>query len=309
MSLEPPAARPLPAGLADDAQGDRADPERGARRPGDGRDRGGGTDADRRHEVVGLGRPGPAPRPARGGGRSAPRGARRPAPTTPSSRPARAGLAARGAARPGRRPRRRPARFSTAAEDRVAPGGGPQLPGPGPAAHRAARARPRRRPAPAGRRRGRGACSTPARRRASPSFPTAAARAWSAASTPSRDGHAAVVSLDLARLRSVELDPRSLTARLGPGLSRARGRGGAGRPRSHARATSRSPSSRRRSAASPRPARPARPRAATGASTTLVTSIELTAPGRTAANPRRSRTPPPARRCASWSSARRGPSA
>jgi alkyldihydroxyacetonephosphate synthase len=34
-----------------------------------------------------------------------------------------------------------------------------------------------------------------------------------------RDGHAAVVSLDLARLRSVDLDERSLTARLGPGLS------------------------------------------------------------------------------------------
>ena len=33
------------------------------------------------------------------------------------------------------------------------------------------------------------------------------------------DGHTAVVSLDLAHLRSVELDPRSLTATLGPGLS------------------------------------------------------------------------------------------
>jgi alkyldihydroxyacetonephosphate synthase len=33
------------------------------------------------------------------------------------------------------------------------------------------------------------------------------------------DGHNAVVSLDLARLRSVDLDPRSLTARLGPGLT------------------------------------------------------------------------------------------
>jgi alkyldihydroxyacetonephosphate synthase len=34
-----------------------------------------------------------------------------------------------------------------------------------------------------------------------------------------RDGHGAVVSLDLGELRSVELDARSLTARLGPGLS------------------------------------------------------------------------------------------
>jgi alkyldihydroxyacetonephosphate synthase len=34
-----------------------------------------------------------------------------------------------------------------------------------------------------------------------------------------RDGHSAVVSLDLARLRTVDLDERSLTARLGPGLS------------------------------------------------------------------------------------------
>ncbi|MGH2956114.1 MAG: FAD-binding oxidoreductase, partial [Solirubrobacterales bacterium] len=33
-----------------------------------------------------------------------------------------------------------------------------------------------------------------------------------------RDGHACAVSLDLARLRSVDLDPTSLTARLGPGL-------------------------------------------------------------------------------------------
>jgi alkyldihydroxyacetonephosphate synthase len=33
------------------------------------------------------------------------------------------------------------------------------------------------------------------------------------------DGHEAVVSLDLAHLRSLDLDPRSLTATLGPGLS------------------------------------------------------------------------------------------
>jgi alkyldihydroxyacetonephosphate synthase len=33
------------------------------------------------------------------------------------------------------------------------------------------------------------------------------------------DGHSAVVSLELSRLRSVELDSRSLTARLGPGLT------------------------------------------------------------------------------------------
>src|SRR4029077_2483152 len=33
------------------------------------------------------------------------------------------------------------------------------------------------------------------------------------------DGHGAVVSLDLAHLRSVELDTTSLTATLGPGLS------------------------------------------------------------------------------------------
>jgi alkyldihydroxyacetonephosphate synthase len=34
-----------------------------------------------------------------------------------------------------------------------------------------------------------------------------------------RDGHEAVISLDLGHLRSVDLDARSLTARLGPGLS------------------------------------------------------------------------------------------
>ena len=41
----------------------------------------------------------------------------------------------------------------------------------------------------------------------------------------------------------------------------------------------------------------------------MVTALELAAPGRPAANARRFRTPPPGRRCASWSWARRGRSA
>lgn len=36
--------------------------------------------------------------------------------------------------------------------------------------------------------------------------------------TPDRDGHAAVISLDMAALDSVQIDPRSCVARLGPGL-------------------------------------------------------------------------------------------
>jgi len=44
-------------------------------------------------------------------------------------------------------------------------------------------------------------------------------RASSGESTPWAGAHEAVVSLDLAHLRSIELDPTSLTATLGPGLS------------------------------------------------------------------------------------------
>ena len=48
-------------------------------------------------------------------------------------------------------------------------------------------------------------------------------------------GHSAVVSLDMTALRAVDLDRTSLTARLGPGPARPRGRGGPRRPRAHDR--------------------------------------------------------------------------
>ena len=223
------------------------------------------------------------------------------------ARPARAGLATRAAARPRRRPlrgRRGPRR----PRGSLAPCGGPQLPGPGPAAHRAPRARPRRRPAPAGRRRRSRRCWVPARRPGVAVVPYGGGTSVVGGLDAVADGHAAVVSLDLAHLRSVELDPRSLTASLGPGLSGPGRRARRSAPSEPRWATSRSPSSRRPSAASPPPARPGRPRAATAASTRLSprSSSPLPAAG---FEPARSRTPPPARRCASWSSARRGPSA
>ncbi len=42
---------------------------------------------------------------------------------------------------------------------------------------------------------------------------------------PLRGAHRRLISLDLGRLREVEVDPRSLTARLGAGLRGPRGRG------------------------------------------------------------------------------------
>ena len=84
---------------------------------------------------------------------------------------------------------------------------------------------------------------------------------------PLRGAHERLISLDLGRLREVEVDRRSLTARLGAGLRGPEAEAALGASAASPSATSRSPSSTRRSAASPRPARPGRPRAATGAST------------------------------------------
>ena len=82
-----------------------------------------------------------------------------------------------------------------------------------------------------------------------------------------RGDHSAVISLDLAELRTVAVDERSLTATLGAGL-RGPEAEAALNGRASRSATSRSPLSTRRSAASPPRDRPDRPRAATGASTT-----------------------------------------
>ena len=76
-----------------------------------------------------------------------------------------------------------------------------------------------------------------------------------------------LISLDLRRLRAVEIDDVSLAAKLGPGL-RGPEAEKALAERGLPSATSPSPSSTRRSAGSRRPARPGRPPAATAASTT-----------------------------------------
>ena len=93
--------------------------------------------------------------------------------------------------------------------------------------------------------------------------------------------------------RSSTVDPRRDDGASGPRPARAGGRGRAQRRGLHARATSRSPTATRRSAATPRPAPPGRPRAATGASTRSSTEIELTAPAGPTADARRPRTRPP----------------
>ncbi len=77
---------------------------------------------------------------------------------------------------------------------------------PGPAALRPARGGPRRRPAPGRRRTQCAACWRSARRRASRSSPSAAAPASSAGSSRCAARHERLVSLDLARLRGVEVD-------------------------------------------------------------------------------------------------------
>ena len=118
-------------------------------------------------------------------------------------------------------------------------------------------------------------------------------------------GFERLISLDLRRLRDVERRSALADGDAGPRAARSGGRGGARRRRGSRWATSRSRSSTRRSAASPPPARPGRRRAATAASTSW--SRRSASPRRQASCERsRPRTAPPARRCASWSSAPRG---
>ena len=183
-----------------------------------------------------------------------------------------------------------------------APGGRPELSGPGQAADGAPRACARRGSPSAGRLRRRGgACRVrgrrcggrPLRRRDERGGRPRRRRRWPCGRRLPRFGASALV----------ELDPRSLTATLGPG---SRGPTpsacwSSGEPRS---ATSRSRSSRRPSAASQRRARRARPRADMAASTTWSPGSSSPLP-RAASAPAGFRTPPPGRRCASSSSARR----
>ena len=268
---------------------------------------GGGTELTRRDEVVGVGRPRPPPRPAPGGGRRAARGARRPARGRD-----RAGLHGAGLACPSRGPSRTPsarprARSSTAREDRLRRSTGRSYPDLIRLRTGRLESGARRDPA--------------ARRRRGVEAVLAACAESGVAVVPYGGGtsvvggldavagrHDAVVSLDLAHLRSVELDPRLAHRHPRPGpLAGPTPRRPCAR-RGRRSATSRSPSSRPRSAASPPPARRARPPAATGASTRSSprsSSPRPTGRLRTRQTPHTAAGPP----CASWSWAPRARSA
>ena len=156
--------------------------------------------------------------------------------------------------------------------------------------------------------RGRGRCSRPARATASPWCRSAAAPASSAASSRSAGAHERVIALDLRRLRGRQrrrgLDDRDA----GPGLRGPEAEAALGGPAASRSGTSRSRSSTRRSAASPPPARPGRPRPATGASTSWSPRWRWPRPVGRAAHAARRLTRPPARRCASSLSAPRASS-
>ena len=171
-----------------------------------------------RLEVVGVGRPGDAPELDERGAGDAARADRRadPAPRAAELEDVRA--AARRAAAPRRwstrsAPRTSSPRPRTGSATRPA-AATPTSPG---CARAASTPRPTRSSCPPTPSRC-AACSRPARRRASPSSPSAAAPASSAASSRCAAPHERLISLDLARLRGVEVDRRSLTATLGAGL-------------------------------------------------------------------------------------------
>ena len=116
------------------------------------------------------------------------------------------------------------------------------------------------------------------------SCPSAAARAWWAASSRCAAATRPSIALDLAPpgRRCSTLDERSRTAVLGRGARAARRRGAARPARAARSATSRRATSTRRSAAAWRRARPARPRPATGASTSWCSALRLRGAGRRA---------------------------
>ena len=103
-----------------------------------------------------------------------------------------------------------------------------------------------------------------------------------AASSRCRDGFAAAISLDLARMdRLVEADPRlAAPPRSSPAAPARRSRS-CSPPRGSRSATSRSRGSTRRSAASWPRARPAAPRRATGGSTSSCSGVRLATPAGT----------------------------
>ena len=150
-------------------------------------------------------------------------------------------------------------------------------------------------------------CSRPAPRRGWRSFRSAAARAWSAASTPLRGRHEAVVALELRR--------PGRAGRPGPGVARRRrSRRGMRAPEleralaPHGLTLGHFPQSlrvRRRSAAASRRARPARPRPDTARSRRWCSACgSRRRPPRSRCRP--CRRPRPGPSCAGCSSARRG---
>ena len=276
---EPPApAGALPPGRVHDAAGDRPHPGRGAAGPGASGCRlsssggGGGPptiakrtrgDAGRRSRAELGVEPGDAERAgrARAGGRCR-RRARFPTPCAP---PRRAGELLSGDEDRIAAPR--VAATRTWSGCAPASSSWPRTPSP-------CRPPPSRSPR----------CSRPAPRPASPWCRSAAAPASSAASTPSPGSHSAVLSLDLAELRSVEIDRTSLTARLGPGLRGPEAEGALGElgatlghfPQSYEQATIGGYAATRSAG-----------QASTGYGRfdELVTAIELTAPDGRAAHP------------------------
>ena len=94
-----------------------------------------------------------------------------------------------------------------------------------------------------------------------------------------REGYAGVVSLDLIRFdKLLAVDTDSMTATLEPGPARSRGRGAARRARADPRATSRSPSSTPRSAASRSPAPRGQSSAGYGRFDSLVVGLRVATP-------------------------------
>ena len=168
---------------------------------------------------MGVGRPRDAARARRGGAGGAARADRRADPEAARRRARRVLAAARRAAAA----RRCSTRSATEAvfdslEDRRAPRDRMRLRRPRPAAARRARRRARRGPPARAPPSSCAACSRSARRRASPSSPSAAAPAWSAGWRPSAARTAASSASTSPASRDVEVDRRSLTARLGAGL-------------------------------------------------------------------------------------------
>ena len=149
-------------------------------------------------------------------------------------------------------------------------------------------------------------CCGSAASTASRSCRSAAARAWSAASSRSRGSFDSLIALDLARMTTVTQRRRALAdGHARPRPARAAGGGATAAQRASRSATSRSRSSTRPSAAGSRPARPARPRPATARSRRWSSGLRCVTPDGGDRVARRCPRARPGRSCASCWSARR----